>query len=206
MSGCCDDDCSVEQLHARQRGTLHAVLSINAVMFVVIVAAAVHAGSSALLADSLDNLGDALTYGLSPYAVSRGDDVKARVALFKGALILLAALIVAGQIAYRLFVPEVPSFEIMGTFSLLGLAANSACLFLLWRHRDEDVNMSSVWECSRNDIASNLSVFFAAGAVWITGSGWPDIVVALGLLWLLTRSAIRVISSAMHQLRTTTSP
>lgn len=201
MSGCCDDECSVEALHERQRGTLHAVLSINAVMFLVIAAAAVHASSSALLADSLDNLGDALTYGLSLYAVSRGDDAKARVALFKGALILLAAIIVAGQIAYRIFVPELPVFEVMGIFSLLGLAANSVCVFLLFRHRNEDVNMSSVWECSRNDIASNLSVFLAAGAVWITGSGWPDIVVALGLLLLLTRSAIRVISSAMRQLR-----
>ena len=61
--------------------------------------------------------------------------------------------------------------------------------------------MSSVWECSRNDIASNLAVFVAAGAVWLTGSGWPDIVVALGLVWLLMRSAIRVISSARRELR-----
>ena len=97
-----------------------------------------------------------------------------------------------------------PLFEVMGIFSLLGLIANSLCLFLLWRHRNEDVNMSSVWECSRNDIASNLSVFIAAGAVWFTASGWPDIVVALGLVWLLIRSAIRVISSALAELRTTT--
>jgi len=66
------------------------------------------------------------------------------------------------------------------------------------------VNMSSVWECSRNDIASNLSVFVAAGAVWLTGSGWPDTVVALGLVWLFLRSSIRVISSAMLQLRAAT--
>lgn len=92
----------------------------------------------------------------------------------------------------------------MGAFSLLGLAANSACLFLLWRHRHEDVNMSSVWECSRNDIASNLSVFAAAGAVWLTGSGWPDILVAPGLSWLLMRSSIRVISSARTELRAAT--
>lgn len=84
-----------------------------------------------------------------------------------------------------------------------GLAANSLCLFLLWHHRHEDVNMSSVWECSRNDIASNLSVFVAAGAVWFTGSGWPDIVVAIGLVLLLMRSAIRVISSAKVELRAT---
>lgn len=204
MSGCCNQDCSVEQLYERQRGTLKIVLTINALMFIVIVAAAFYADSSALLADSLDNLGDALTYGLSIYAVSRGAAVKAKVALFKGALIFFAALVVAGQIVYRIFVPGVPVFEVMGVFSLLALAANSICLFLLWRHRHEDVNMSSVWECSRNDIASNISVFMAAGAVWFTGSGWPDIAVAVALTWFLMRSAIRVITSAMAELRAPT--
>ena len=201
MSGCCDKGCSLEQLHGRQRGTLRIVLAINALMFFVIAAAAIYAGSSALLADSLDNLGDALTYGLSLYAVTRGAAFKARVALFKGVLILLAALTVALQIVYRLYVPSVPVFEVMGVFSVVALVANAICLFLLWRHRDEDVNMNSVWECSRNDIASNISVFVAAGAVWFTGSGWPDIVVALGLTWLLMRSAIHVITSAMKELQ-----
>lgn len=201
MSGCCDNNCSIDRLRERQRGTLQAVLGINGVMFFVIVAAALYGQSTSLLADSLDNLGDALTYGLSLYAVSRGADTKAKVALFKGGLILLAALIVAAQIVYKLFVPSVPVFEVMGIFSLLGLAANSLCLYLLWRHRNEDVNMSSVWECSRNDIASNLSVFVAAGAVWLTGSGWPDIAVALALVVLLLRSAIRILSTAIAQLR-----
>jgi len=202
MSGCCDGGCSVDALREeRQRGTLKLVLGINAVMFIVIAGAAFYGHSTALLADSLDNFGDALTYALSLYAVTRSNSVKAKVALFKGILILLAALVVAAQIGYKLFVPSVPIFEVMGIFSLLGLAANSACLFLLWRHRHEDVNMSSVWECSRNDIASNISVFVAAAAVWFTGSGWPDIVVAIGLVILLLRSAIRVISSAVAELK-----
>lgn len=201
MSGCCNNNCSLDKLHQRQSGTLKTVLGINAVMFFVIAAAAIYSSSTALLADSLDNLGDALTYGLSLYAVTRGATVKAKVALFKGGLIFLAACVVAAQIIYKLFVPAMPVYEVMGAFSLLGLAANSICLFLLWRHRHEDVNMNSVWECSRNDIASNISVFIAAGAVWFTGSGWPDIVVALGLVWLLMRSAIRVITSARAELR-----
>jgi len=196
MSGCCDDNGSLDRLRERQRGTLQIVLGINAMMFFVIVAAALYGKSTALLADSLDNLGDALTYGLSLYAVSRSAAVKAKVALFKGGLIFLAAVVVAAQITYKLFVPNLPIFEVMGAFSVLSLAANSLCLFLLWRHRHEDVNMSSVWECSRNDIVSNFSVFVAAGAVWFTGSGWPDIVVALSLVGFLMRSAIRVISSA----------
>ncbi|MDR9435646.1 MAG: cation transporter [Thiohalophilus sp.] len=201
MSGCCDSDCAVQPVQQRQRNTLWAVLVINALMFAVIVIAALYARSSALLADSLDNLGDALTYALSLYAVSRGATAKARVALFKGILILLAACAVAGQIVYRLLEPGVPVFELMGAFSLLALLANSFCLYLLWRHRHEDVNMSSVWECSRNDIAANISVFLAAGGVWLTGSGWPDIVVASALVVLLLRSALRVIRSALSELQ-----
>ncbi len=204
MSGCCDSGCSIDALREKQRGTLRIVLAINAVMFLVVLGAAQYGRSTALFADSLDNLGDALTYALSLYVVSRSVSAKAKVALFKGLLIFLAALAVVAQIIYKLYYPSTPIFEVMGVFSLLGLSANSVCLYLLWRHRNEDVNMSSVWECSRNDIASNLSVFVAAGAVWITGSGWPDILVALGLVSLLLRSAYRVISSAMAELREAT--
>ncbi|NLX07808.1 MAG: cation transporter [Phycisphaerae bacterium] len=200
MGRCCEDDSALEVLWERQRGTLRIVLGINALMFAVIVAAAVYSGSSALLADSLDNLGDALTYGLSLYVVSRSVAAKAKVAAFKGGLILLAACAVAVQIVHKVFVPTTPIFEVMGAFSLVALAANSVCLYLLWRHRREDVNMSSVWECSRNDIAANVSVFVAAGAVWATGSGWPDIVVAVGLVLLLARSGVRVIRSAAREL------
>jgi len=201
VGGCCDSDCSLERLRERQRGTLRAVLAINATMFLVIAGAALYGRSTALLVDSLDNLGDALTYGLSLYVVAMDTRAKARVALFKGGLILLAALVVLGQIVHRLLVPTVPLFEVMGMFSLLGLAANLVCLTLLWRHRHEDINMSSVWECSRNDIASNLAVFVAAGMVWATGSGWPDIAVALGLCALLLRSAVRVITAALAELK-----
>lgn len=200
MAGCCESDCSLDARQGRQRTTLRWVLGINAVMFVVIVAAALYGRSSALFADSFDNLGDAITYALSLFAVSRGATMKAKVALFKGVLILLGASAVAVQIVYRLMEPATPIFEVMGAFSLLALAANSICLGLLWRHRNEDVNMSSVWECSRNDIATNLSVFVAAGAVWLTSSGWPDLVVALGLVILLFRSGVRVIGSARREL------
>ncbi len=201
MSGCCESGCELNALHARQRTTLKMVLSINAVMFFVVVAAALYAGSVALMSDSLDNLGDALTYALSIYAVSRGQRVKASVAMFKGMLILAGALVVTAQIIYKLMYPSVPIFETMGAFSLLGLAANGICLYLLWRHREEDINMSSVWECSRNDIASNLAVFIAAIGVWITDSGWPDLFVAICLVLLLLRSAIRIITAAHRELR-----
>lgn len=203
MSDCCSDkECAIEVLRSRQSATLKIVLAINAVMFVVELSSGVLARSTALLSDSLDNLGDALTYGVSLYAVSGGARSKARVALFKGGLILAAGLFVLGQVIYGVLHPGVPVFEVMGIVSLLALAANATCLALLWKHRAEDVNMSSVWECSRNDIASNIAVLMAAGAVWVTQSGWPDIVVGLALACLFLRSAVRVSANAVRELRT----
>lgn len=201
MSDCCHNTTELENFQKRQGGTLKTVLAINTVMFLIVVIAAFYAQSSALLADSLDNLGDALTYALSLYAVGLGLRMKARVALFKGVLILLAALAVCGQIIYKLVNPSVPVFELMGVFSLLALGANSVCLALLWRHKNEDVNMSSVWECSRNDIVANISVFVAAGGVWLTDSAWPDLLVAICLAILFLRSSIRVLVSANSELR-----
>ena len=202
MSDCCSDkECAIDALKARQSATLKIVLAINAVMFVVELASGLMARSTALLSDSLDNLGDALTYGLSLYAVTRGARSKAKVALFKSGLILAAGLFVLGQVIYGVLHPGVPVFETMGIVSLIALAANATCLALLWKHRAEDVNMSSVWECSRNDIASNVSVFIAAGAVWLTQSSWPDLVVGLVLACLFLCSAIGVSTSALRELR-----
>lgn len=202
MADCCEDKaCAIEALQERQSSTLKIVLAINAVMFVVELAAGLIASSTALLSDSLDNLGDALTYGLSLYAVSRGARHKALVALFKGGLILTAGLFVLGQVVYRMVVPTLPIFETMGMISVLALVANGSCLALLWKHRAEDINMTSVWECSRNDIASNVAVLVAAGGVWLTRSAWPDLLLGLLLALLFLRSAVSVLRSAITELK-----
>ncbi len=202
MTGsCCENNCAVEALREKQKSTLVKVLWINAIMFLVVAAAAFYSGSTALLSDSLDNLGDALTYGLSLYVVAQSVQAKARVALFKGALIFVTASVVVAQIIWKLINPTVPVFEVMSVFSLAGVVANGLCVWLLWRHRAEDINMSSVFECSRNDIASNLSVFVAAGAVWYFNSGWPDLIVASLLAAMLLRSSLRVMSGALRELK-----
>jgi Co/Zn/Cd efflux system component len=94
-------------------------------------------------------------------------------------------------------------FEAIGAIGLLALAANSFCFVLLWRHRADDINMSSVWLCSRNDIIANVSVLFAAVGVWLTHSGWPDILVGLALAALFLRSALFVLRGATTELRAT---
>ncbi|MFU8816001.1 MAG: cation transporter [Pseudomonadales bacterium] len=198
--GCCQTTLDPRLLRKRERRVLIAVLAINVATFVMMVAAAIVSGSSALLSGALDNLGDSITYALSFAVVGASAAMKARVAFFKGLLILGAAMAVAGQIAWRLFNVEAPIFEVMGLAAVLNLAANSLCLALLHPHRHGDVNMESVWECSRNDVFEGFAVIAAALLVWALGSGWPDILIACALLVLFLRSAARVLRRAWREL------
>ena len=203
---CCQHQIDAGALEVRQRRVLALVLVINAVTFLMMVAAASLSGSSALLSGALDNLGDALTYALSLAVIGATSTVKARVALFKGLLIFGAAFAVAVQIGWRISNVETPVFETMGIAALLNLGANLLCLRLLYPFRNGDVNMTSVWECSRNDVAEGFAVIVATLAVWVFGSGWPDILIAIALLVLFLRSASRVLRGAWRELYPDLSP
>jgi Co/Zn/Cd efflux system component len=128
------------------------------------------------------------------------------VALFKSALICAAGVFVLVQVAYRAWAGGMPVYETIGIVSVLALIANATCLGLLWKHREDDVNMSSVWECSRNDILSNLSVMVAAGAIWLTDSRWPDLIVGVLLACWFLRSAAHVLQAAMAEMRAAKEP
>jgi Co/Zn/Cd efflux system component len=177
------------------------VLVINLATFVMMIFAAWVTGSSSLLSGGLDNLGDAATYVLSFVVVASSGRAKASVALFKGTLILAAAVAVAAQIAWRLTHPNVPLFEGMGAAAIANLIANVVCLRLLTPYKAGDVNMSSAWECSRNDVLEGFGVIAASLGVWLLGSGWPDVVVAAILLVLFLRSSARVFGSALGEFR-----
>lgn len=206
MSDCCEQAIEADQLQARQRRVLAIVLAINVGAFVMMVTAAVWSGASSLLSGTLDNFGDALTYALSFAVVGASLAAKAKVALLKGVLISAAALMVAAQIGWRLFNIETPIFEVMGIAAAVNLAANGLCLALLSPHRADDINMMSVWECSRNDVYEGVAVIGAAGAVWLFASAWPDLLIAIALLVLFTKSAYRVLVRAWQDLKVHAQP
>lgn len=202
MADCCNNKaCEIEALRNRQSATLKIVLAINAVMFIIELTAGLLSGSVSLVADSLDMLGDALVYGFSIYVVARGARMKANAALLKGGIMAAFGFFVLGQAVYKIVFPQLPVFETIGAIGLLALATNSLCFMLLWRHRADDINMSSVWLCSRNDIIANVSVLFAAAGVWLSHSGWPDILVGLALAALFLRSALFVLREALSEIR-----
>ena len=201
MEACCSHKAeALDLLRERQTDVLRWVLAANAAMFVVELVAGLLAGSVALLADSLDMLGDALVYALSLYVVARGPFWKARAAIAKASVMGISGAFVLWQLVEKLLLREPPVHEAMGAVGLLALSVNAVCFGMLWRHRSDDVNMRSVWLCSRNDIVANGLVLLAATGVWQTGSPWPDIGVGAIISVVFLHSAFVVAREAREEL------
>jgi Co/Zn/Cd efflux system component len=182
---------------ADQRRVLVAVMIINFVMFGAEFGGGLTARSSSLMADSVDMLGDALVYALSLHAMSRGPRWEAGAALAKGSIILIFGVAIIFEIVDKIVNGVPPSSTLMLAFGSAALVANLACLALLWRFRRENVNMSSTFECSRNDVASNIGVLIAVDLVGASGAAWPDIAVGGIIAIIFLRSAWRVLAAAI---------
>lgn len=202
MADCCEDKaCEIDALRKRQGRVLSWVLIINAAMFAVEYTAGVLANSTALLADSLDMLGDALVYSFSLYVLVRDRKWQGFSALLKGLIMAGFGFYVLAEAGYKIVFPVIPQAETIGLIGALALLANVFCLTLLWTHRSDDINMRSVWLCSRNDVIANAGVLAAAAMVALTASRWPDIAIGLIIALLFLRSALHVIAGALRQLR-----
>ncbi len=185
----------------RQRRVLWAVLAINAAMFVIEIVSGWYAGSTALLADALDFLADSASYGLSIFVIAKSDRWKAGAALVKGAGMAVFGLWVLVETVSRAFAPAVPDAAVMGGVGALALAANAISAMLLFWRRGDDINMRSVWLCSRNDAIANLAVLAAAAGVLVTATAWPDLI-ASGLIVTLELSAAwSIVRQATRELR-----
>ncbi len=182
--------------HSAQRRVLVAVLIINLAMFFIEFGAGIVARSSALQADAVDMLGDAIVYGLSLRAVNRGARWEAGAALAKGLFILAFFVFIVVEVVSKLVHGVPPSSGLMLGFGALAVAANLVCLALLWRFRALNINMKSTFECSRNDVAANIGVLVAAGGVALIGSGWPDLAAGAVIALLFLKSALGVIGEA----------
>lgn len=165
-------------------------------MFLAESIAGLLANSTALLADSVDMLGDAIVYGFSLYVIGRGIVWQSRAALLKGLIMAAFGVGVLVQVVVKIAHGLTPTVELMGAVGLVALAANLACLTLLWRRRGDDINMRSAWVCSRNDVVGNVGVLVAAVAVGLTDSPWRDIIIGLAVAGVFGRSAIQIIREA----------
>jgi Co/Zn/Cd efflux system component len=205
MTACCEppalDPNSDDALLRRQRRVLWIVLWVNGTMFGVEMVSSWLAGSTALLADAIDFLADAATYGLTLYVLTKSVQWKAGAALAKGLAMAVFGLWVIAIALWRATDPVLPDAGIMGSIGVLALTANVGAALLLYWHRGDDLNMRSVWLCSRNDAIANVLVLAAAGAVAITATAWPDLIVGALIAALELSAAYTIIHAALPALR-----
>lgn len=197
MSGC--DSCSTDNIakaSKQQKRVLIIVLLINAGMFVVEFAAGLASHSTALMADSLDMLADALVYALGLFALERATHWKNRAALTSGIFQMILGIGILVQPIYLISTNNVPDAFNMGVFGVLALIANTISFFLLMAYRDGDINMRATWICTRNDMINNVGVLIAAVLVYWLSSPLPDIIIGLIIAVIVMRSAWGVIHEA----------
>lgn len=195
-AGCGSGDASTPAY----RRVLWLALAINGLMFVVELVAGVSARSSSLQADALDFLGDAANYGVSLFVLASALAVRAKASLLKGVSMAAFGCWVVATTIYQSATGQMPEPSVMSAVGMLALAANVGVAVLLYRYRTGDVNMRSVWICSRNDAVGNLAVVAAAAGVITTRHGWPDVAVALSMGVLALSGAWQVIRHAQRDL------
>lgn len=199
MSADCHCNSDFAGVSSSFKRVLLTVIAINATMFVVEMTYGIVGQSQALKADALDFLGDSATYALSLWAIGKASETRSNVAIIKGISLLLIAVWVLGSTLYYALIVNQPSAPIMSSVALAALTANLVSVFLLMKYRDGDANVRSVWLCSRNDAIGNIAVLGAAGAVAVSGSHWPDVLVAFALAALFCNSAIQIIQQAQRE-------
>jgi Co/Zn/Cd efflux system component len=169
-------------------------------MFLVEIGAGVAAGSASLQADALDFFGDAANYAISLFVVGMALRYRAMAAFAKGSTMGLFGFWIIGTAAWHALHGTLPNAYTMGAIGFAALAANAASFGLLWAHRGGDANMRSAWICTRNDVLGNLAVLLAAAGVFGTGTGWPDIIVAVIMASLALQGAWLVIRHSLAEL------
>jgi len=190
----------------RWRRALWIALVVNAGMFALEMVGGAAAGSRALFADALDFFGDAANYAISLGVAGMVLAWRARAALLKGATLVLLGLWVLGSSVWAAFAGAPPEPVAMGAIGIAALVANVGVAWMLYRFREGDANMRSVWICSRNDAIGNVAVLAAALGVFGTGTAWPDLAVASIMAWLGISGGWRIAQLARAELASISAP
>lgn len=201
------------------RRALWVALWLNLAMFFVEGLASIQSGSVSLLADAIDFFGDSANYIISLSLLSMGMLWRSRAAMVKGLTMATFGLVVWGRTIWVASNGMAPESLTMGVVGFIALVVNLGVAIILFRFRNGDSDMRSVWLCSRNDAIGNVAVMVAALGVFGTSSAWPDLAVAAIMGTLAITSGISVVrharrdiaeaaqnTSPNHQPVTTTAP
>ena len=206
MAGCCGGHSNFEGMSDSYKRILWWVIAINAVMFFVEMTVGVFADSTALIADSLDMLADAIVYGIGIYAVGKSLLHKANAAQISGYFQLMLGVIILIDITRRLFLGSEPVSSLMIGMGFIALIANVACLVIIRNHKNDEVHMRASWIFSANDVIANMGVIIAGILVVWLDSRIPDLVIGFIVSIVVLRGASLILKDAKQELLTNALP
>jgi len=179
---------------SNQRKLLLAVLAINFAFFIIEMTTGLLSRSMGLVADSLDMLADSFVYGISLLAVGGTLTRKKKIAGLAGYFQITLAVIGFVEV-FRRFVgtEKTPDFSTMIVVSILALAANGICLYLLQKSKSKEAHMQASMIFTSNDVIINLGVITAGLLVNWLNSNKPDLIIGTIVFVLVIQGAIRIL-------------
>jgi Co/Zn/Cd efflux system component len=177
----------------------HAVCFVavaNLAYFGVEFAVALNIGSVSLFADSIDFLEDAAVNLLILVALRWNARARARLGIALAAILMVPAVATVWTAWEKLLLPLPPPPVPMTVTGFGALAINLTCAVLLAKFRDHAGSLSrAAFLSARNDALANIAIMAAAGVAIIHPSGWPDLIVGMGIA-ALNADAARVVFAA----------
>jgi cation diffusion facilitator family transporter len=186
----------------KERRTLWWVLLLNLALSLGFLLFGLTGDSSALIANGLDNLSDAAVYALSLVALTHGQIWKTRAATVSGVMLLLFALGVLVDVGRRYVEGSEPIGTTMMAMAAVAAVVNFACLRLLQRLEEPDVNLRAATTFSFNDFISNGGILVAGLLVLWLGSNWPDLLVGVATALIAIKGGIEILRDARAEART----
>jgi Co/Zn/Cd efflux system component len=187
---------SFESDSTNEAKVLKLLLLINGGMFFVEFILGYFAESMGLISDSFDMLADASVYMISLYAVGKSLEAKKKSASINGYFQIILGLGVLIETIRRFIYGSHPEPSFMIVVSLVALAANVYCLYLLSAHKEGGAHMKASYICSSTDVMANAGVILAGVLVAITKSSIPDLVIGVIVALIVLRGARAILKIA----------
>ncbi|WP_062202771.1 cation transporter [Demequina salsinemoris] len=182
------------------RRAVLAVALINLAYAVVEFTVARLIGSVSLTADSIDFLEDAILNLLIFFAAAWSAQRRARIGHLLALVILVPAVTTVVTAIIKILDPTRPETIPLTVTAFGALLANLAAASILVRHRHHGGSLArAAWLSARNDALANVAVIGAALVALVWVSGWPDIIVGLGIGALNADAGMKVWRTASKE-------
>jgi Co/Zn/Cd efflux system component len=189
-------------MNANLRRVVIIVAALNLAYFGVEFAVALAIGSVSLFADSVDFLEDASVNFLIAIALGWTATSRARVGMALAGILLIPGLATLWMAWEKFLAPLPPAPLPLSLAGAGALAINLSCAFMLLRFRTHSGSLTrAAFLSARNDALANVAIIAAGFVTAYTLSGWPDLIVGLGIAVMNADAAREVWSVAREEHR-----